>query len=148
MQPKFFELAPIIKAVLFHFQILVYGCIYGIKCNIAKKKTVLLISKKGTTSVSFWDGLSKIDHHLPKTSKRHICPKPWKVQVFQKAMSLLWATKISPWFVLHRNFPCSMPALQNLTHQPKALFTSQGSQEVLKLLPRWRSFTFRPRYQI
>ena len=38
-------------------------------------------------------------------------------------------------------------AFQNLTHQPEALFTSQGSQEVVKLLPHWGSFTFRPRYQ-
>ena len=34
-----------------------------------------------------------------------------------------------------------MPALQNLTHQPaEALFTSQGSQDLVKLLPIWGSF--------
>ena len=38
----------IIKAVSFHFQ----TSVYGIKCNITKK-TVLLISKKGTSCVSF-----------------------------------------------------------------------------------------------
>ena len=42
---------------------------------------------------------------------------------------------------LHRDFPCSMPALQNLTHQPaEAPFTWQGSQNLVKLLPHRRSF--------
>ena len=47
-QPKSFKVAPYIKTVSFHFQ----TSIYGIKCNIAKK-TVLLISKKGTCCVNF-----------------------------------------------------------------------------------------------
>ena len=41
-------------------------------------------------------------------------------------------------FVLHvtLDFPCSMSALQNLSHQlAEALFTSQGSQDLVKLLP-------------
>ena len=51
-------------------------------------------------------------------------------------------------FVLHKDFLCLMPALQNLTHQPEALFTSQGSHDLVKLLPHWGSFIFRPRYQV
>ena len=87
-QPKSFEVAPHIKTVSFHFQ----TSVCGIKWNITKKKTVLWISKNGTSCmwasetgwscVSCW-GASELDHHLHKTSKRHICPKPWKVQVFQ-----------------------------------------------------------------
>ena len=41
-------------------------------------------------------------------------------------------------FVLHRDFPCSMPALQNLTHQPaEAPFWEHSGR-----------FTLRPRYQL
>ena len=39
------------------------------------------------------------------------------------------------WQFSIETFPCSMSALQNLTHQPKAPFTSQGSQDLVKLLP-------------
>ena len=57
------------------------------------------------------------------------CTKPWK------------GASVN---FLHRDFPCSMPALQNRTHQREAPFTSQGSQDLVKLLPHWGSFTFRP----
>ena len=77
--------------------------------------------------------------HLPKTMKSPSFP----VQSREFTLS----NKNQSVFVLHRDFPWSMPALQNLSHQPEALFTSQGSQEVVKLLPHWGSFTFRPRYQ-
>ena len=108
------------------------------------QKTVLLISKMGaklreqSLSIVLAQNLEKA--HLPKTMK---CPS-FPVESYEFTLS----NKNQSVFVLHRDFPCSMPALQNLTHQPKALFTSQGSQEVVKLLPHWGSFTFRPRYQV
>ena len=61
------------------------------------------------------------------------CTKPWKGA----------AVNFFVWQFSIETFPCSMPALQNLTHQPKAPFTSQGSQDLVKLLPHWGSFTFR-----
>ena len=66
-----------------------------------------------------------------------------------KAMSLLWATKISPCLFCIETFHVQCQLFKiTVTHQPEALFTSQGSQEVVKLLPHWGSFTFRPRYQV
>ena len=61
------------------------------------------------------------------------CTKPWKGA----------AVNFFVWQFSIETFPCSMPALQNLAHQPKAPFTSQGSQDLVKLLPHWGSFTFR-----
>ena len=117
-------------------------------CRSQRKVQAAWASKTGWSCVRCWDlchgppSLSIIEHNA---SERHICPKPWKVEVFQwEAMGLLWAIKISPCFFCIETFPCSMPALQNLTHQPKAPFTSQGSQDLVKLLPHWGSFTFRP----
>ena len=46
------------------------------------------------------------------------------------------------WQFSIETFPCSMAALQNLSHQVKAPFTSQGSQDLVKLLPLWGSLTF------
>ena len=111
---------------------------------ILQKKTVLLISKKGTCCVNFWDGLklrellrcirawsSFAPHlekaHLPKTMKSLSFP----VESYEFSLS----NKNQSVFVLHRDFPCSMPALQNLTHQPAEA-------------PFWEHlcrFTFRPR---
>ena len=65
--------------------------------------------------------------HLPKTMKSPSFP----VESYEFTLS----NKNQSVFVLHRDFPCSMPALQNLTHQPAEA-------------PFWEHlcrFTFRPR---
>ena len=139
-QSKSLEVAPHIKAVSFHFQ----TSVYGIKCNITKKKTVLLISKKGTSCVSFWYGL-KLRELLRRIrawssfaqnlEKAHL-PETMKSPSFPKAMSLLWATKISPCLFCIETFMFN--AFQNLTHQPaEAPFWEHSGR-----------FTFRPRYQV
>ena len=65
--------------------------------------------------------------HLPKTMK---CPS-FQVESYEFTLS----NKNQSVCVLHRDFPCSMPALQNLSHQPAEA-------------PFWEHlcrFTFRPR---
>ena len=97
MQPKFFELAPIIKAVLFHFQILVYGCIYGIKCNIAKKNSAVDLKERHNLCEllrrfvqdwsSFAQNLEKA--HLPKTMKSPSFPESYEFTLSNKNQSVV-----------------------------------------------------------
>ena len=65
--------------------------------------------------------------HLPKTMKSPSFP----VESYEFTLS----NKNQSVFVLHRDFPCSMPALQNLT-QAEAPFWEHSGR-----------FTFRPRYK-
>ena len=138
-QPKSFKVAPYIKTVSFHFQ----TSIYGINCNIAKTKCAVDLKERHKLC-DFWDGLKLREllrcipawssfaqnlekAHLPKTMKSLSFP----VESYEFSLS----NKNQPVFVLHRDFPCSMPALQNLTHQPAEA-------------PFWEHlcrFTFRPR---
>ena len=67
--------------------------------------------------------------HLPETSQNH--------EMSKFSIRKLLSNKNLSVFVLHRDFPCSMPAFQNLTHQPEAPFWQHSGR-----------FTFRPRYQV
>ena len=139
-QPKSFKVAPYIKTVSFHFQ----TSIYGIKCNIAKKNCAVDLKERHmlsellrlveaawaaevhpSLSIVLAQHLEKA--HLPKIMKSLSFPvESYEFSLSNKNLSV---------FVLHRDFPCSMPALQNLTHQPAEA-------------PFWEHlcrFTFRPR---
>ena len=108
------------------------------------QKAVLLISKTGTRCVSrVWASLSIKPRKGTSWKVLLSCRKLWAYFEQEKSMSPCLFCKKT--FI---DFPCSMPALQNLTHQPEAQFTSQGSQDLVKLLPHRGSFTFRPRYQV
>ena len=121
------------------------------------EKTVLSISKKGASCVSFRDRLklrellrlvpwaSEFEHHWAQHLGKTHLPKTMKSGSFPVgSYEFTLSNKNQSLFVLHRDFPCSIPAFPNLTHQPEAPFTSQGSQDLVKLLPHWGSFTFRP----
>ena len=121
------------------------------------EKTVLSISKKGASCVSFRDRLklrellrlvpwaSEFEHHWAQHLGKAHLPKTMKSRSFPVgSYEFTLSNKNQSVFLLHRDCPCSMPAFQNLTHQPEAPFTSQGSQDLVKLLPHWGSFTFRP----
>ena len=150
-QPKSesFEVAPHIKAVSFHFQ----TSVYGIKCNIAKKNCAvdlkerhklceLLRRVEASWAAKEHPSLIIICTKPRKDSKRHICPKPWKVMKSPsfpvESYEFTLSNKNQSVFVLQRDFPCWMPALQNLTHQPaEAPFWEHSGR-----------FTLRPRYQV
>ena len=83
------------------------------------QKTVLLISKKGASCVSFGDRLkmrkllrlvpwaTDFEHHVAQNLGKEHLPKSMKVEVFQqkyKFTSLLWATKITPYLLLRTDF--------------------------------------------
>ena len=80
------------------------------------QKTVLLISKKGASYVSFWDRLklrellrlvpwaSEFEHHVAQNLGKAHLPKGMKSTSLSRNMSLLWATKISPYLLLRRDF--------------------------------------------
>ena len=120
------------------------------------QETVLLISKKGASYVSFWDKLklrelrlvpcaSELEHHLAQNLGKAHLPKSMKSQSFPvESCEFTLSNKNQSVFVLH-----GIDFHQNLSHQlSEALFTSQGSKDLLKLLRMWGSFTFRPRYQV
>ena len=112
------------------------------------QKTVLLISKKGASCVSFGDRLLRLvpwatefEHHLAQNLGKAHLPKSMKSRSFAvESYEFTLSNKNKSVFVFAQRLSCSMPALENLTHQPaEALFTSQGSQDLVKLLPHWGS---------
>ena len=81
------------------------------------QKTVLLISKKGASCVSFGDRLklrkllrlvpwaTEFEHHVAQNLRKAHLGKGMKVEVFSSTnISLLWATKTTPCLCLRRDF--------------------------------------------
>ena len=112
------------------------------------QKTLLLISKKGASCVSFGDRLklrkllrlvpwaTEFEHHVAQNLGKAHLPKSMKSQSFpvESYISVCFEQQKSV------HICCCVEAFMFNAHQPaEAPFTSQGSQDLVKLLPIWGS---------
>ena len=116
----------------------------------AAKSLVLLISKKDASCVSrlklrkllrLVPWATEFEHHVAQNLGKAHLPKSMKSQRFPvESHQFALSNKNQSIFVVAYRLSCSIPALPNLTHQAaEAPFTSQGSQDLVKLLPIWSS---------